>query len=117
MCIRDRVDVFNPDLEAFPDLSGLHGLESVELFPGDALLIPCGWWHEIESSMSEAELSVMVGYNWPVMGDAIAQLAPLKDMTKNRILTQGEVVAQFVAQHPEIPVAEIPEEIACQPVF
>ena len=45
-----QADVFAPDLEAFPLLEralllALH----VDLGPGDALYLPCGWWHAVQS--------------------------------------------------------------------
>ena len=45
-----QADVFAPDLRAFPLLEralllALH----VDLGPGDALYLPCGWWHAVQS--------------------------------------------------------------------
>merc|ERR1712224_39887 len=38
-----------PDFDKFPRLRSLHGCVSCELNPGDALLIPSTWLHEIST--------------------------------------------------------------------
>ncbi|RDJ00739.1 hypothetical protein B5K05_33245 [Rhizobium phaseoli] len=43
-----QVDAENPDLKRFPKFAGVEVID-VELEPGDALLIPVGWWHHVRS--------------------------------------------------------------------
>jgi len=54
-----RVDLDNPDLDAFPDLSKLQGMSTI-LGPGDTLYIPPGVWHYVRS----LEESFSVSYWW-----------------------------------------------------
>ncbi len=42
------IDAFNPDYERFPLFRSVEPLV-VELFPGDVLYIPKGWWHQVKS--------------------------------------------------------------------
>jgi hypothetical protein len=42
------LDPTKPDLDRFPRYEGVARLE-VEVGPGDALFIPVGWWHRVES--------------------------------------------------------------------
>lgn len=71
---------------------------SMELRAGNALLIPAGWWHEVESFSADEDgvgCCVSLGHNWPQTGDAIQLFASYATATKYPILTQGEVLAQF----------------------
>lgn len=43
-----QVDFDAPDMEKFPGLEQLQGVETV-MGPGDVLYIPMYWWHHIES--------------------------------------------------------------------
>ena len=43
-----KVNAFNPDFKRFPRLEGAAYLDAV-IAPGDALYIPCGWWHAVRS--------------------------------------------------------------------
>jgi len=43
-----KVNAFSPDVERFPLLGTAAYLEGV-IGPGDALYIPCGWWHTVRS--------------------------------------------------------------------
>ena len=51
-----------PDLDRFPRFAeALTAAQSAELEPGDALYIPYGWWHHVESL---APFNVLVNYWW-----------------------------------------------------
>ena len=57
-----RVDLRAPDLERFPRFAAVRDMATeVELAPGDALYIPCGWWHRIEA---RSPLNMLVNYWW-----------------------------------------------------
>jgi hypothetical protein len=56
------VSLRNPDLERFPRFAAaLAASQSAELGPGDALFIPFGWWHHVESL---TPFNVLVNYWW-----------------------------------------------------
>jgi hypothetical protein len=56
------VSLKNPDLERFPRFAeALAASQSAELGPGDALYIPYGWWHQVESL---SPFNVLVNYWW-----------------------------------------------------
>ncbi len=56
------VTLRNPDLVRFPRFAeALRHARTAELEPGDALYIPYGWWHQVESL---ASLNVLVNYWW-----------------------------------------------------
>ena len=56
------VDMRNPDLAAHPRFAQAWASAQVaDLEPGDALYIPYGWWHGVES---RAPVSILVNYWW-----------------------------------------------------
>jgi hypothetical protein len=56
------VDLQNPDLEKFPRFAeAWETAQCVTLEPGDALYIPYGWWHAVESL---ALFNILVNYWW-----------------------------------------------------
>ncbi|HEV8444369.1 MAG TPA: cupin-like domain-containing protein [Steroidobacteraceae bacterium] len=56
------VNLKNPDLARFPRFAeALAASQSAELEPGDALFIPYGWWHQVESL---TPFNVLVNYWW-----------------------------------------------------
>lgn len=53
-----EVDGFAPDLRRFPRFALAKAVEkSFELGPGDALFIPAGWWHRVESNTPSISLA------------------------------------------------------------
>ena len=51
-----------PDLARFPKFAeALRHSQSAELGPGDAIYVPYGWWHQVESL---TPLNVLVNYWW-----------------------------------------------------
>ena len=48
MANTSQVDVDTPDLDRFPRFANIQYTEAL-LKPGDALFIPCGWWHHVKS--------------------------------------------------------------------
>lgn len=101
------------------ELRGCEGL-IVELRPGDALLMPSGWWHEVESVIepgggaaedaqqqqqqrqhdeSLAGTCISVGMNWPSIADAIPNFKPwTSHVVDYPLLTQGQVLAEFYGE-------------------
>lgn len=77
-----------------PAVAALRGFR-VDLGPGDALLMPHGWWHEVESVAVGALGCVSVGINWPSIADSVPAFAPWKRYTAYPTLTQGHVLAQY----------------------
>ena len=62
----------NPDLERFPRFRlALKEAQEAELEAGDALFIPFGWWHRVES---RGAFNVLVNYWW---NDAPHPLSPM----------------------------------------
>jgi Cupin-like domain len=56
------VPLHNPDFERYPRFrQALAAAKVIELEPGDALFIPYGWWHHVESLMP---FNVLVNYWW-----------------------------------------------------
>jgi hypothetical protein len=56
------VSLKSPDLARFPRFAeALRQSRSAELEPGDALFIPYGWWHQVESL---SPFNVLVNYWW-----------------------------------------------------
>jgi len=51
-----RVDLERPDFKRFPRLRSARAVEAV-LGPGDALVIPAGWWHHVQT-LTEDSVSV-----------------------------------------------------------
>ena len=64
------VDLASPDLDAFPRFpQAMARAQMAELEPGDALYIPYGWWHAVESL---APMSTLVNYWWSDADSALA---------------------------------------------
>ncbi len=109
-----RVDIEAPDLTRFPRFAEVRDLaQTIELGPGDALYIPCGWWHRIEAL---APLNMLVNYWWTdteAMVDnqwaaVIMAMTALQHLPPASRQIWREVFDHFVfAQHGE-PMADIP---------
>jgi lysine-specific demethylase 8 len=58
--LESKVDVFNLDKKAFPDIDKVKFYQIV-LEPGEALYIPSGWWHAVESSQ---DINIAINFWW-----------------------------------------------------
>lgn len=79
------------------ELGDVAGGLYVELAPGDALLMPSGWWHEVESHGDETDgLCISVGVNWPDIASSLPAFAQHRASVKAYpVLTQGQVLAMY----------------------
>eukprot|EP00241_Pyramimonas_parkeae_P018150 CAMPEP_0114280434 /NCGR_PEP_ID=MMETSP0059-20121206/2435_1 /TAXON_ID=36894 /ORGANISM="Pyramimonas parkeae, Strain CCMP726" /LENGTH=379 /DNA_ID=CAMNT_0001400833 /DNA_START=82 /DNA_END=1221 /DNA_ORIENTATION=+ len=88
---QSQVDIFHPDLKAFPNFSKAEGLRCI-LQPGDGLIIPSNWWHEVESNTHDC---ISVNYNFPEVADAILACSKFKQHTRFPILKLIDVYKDF----------------------
>ena len=51
-----RADLEAPDFQSFPKLRRVRAVEAI-LGPGDVLILPCGWYHHVQS-LTEDSISV-----------------------------------------------------------
>lgn len=58
--LESKVDVFNLDRRAFPKIDAV-SYHQITLEPGEALYIPSGWWHAVESSI---EVNISLNFWW-----------------------------------------------------
>lgn len=73
------VDFAQPDFESFPNFrTALAHAQVALLEPGDALYIPTGWWHHVQSL---SDLNILVNYWWTVEQADLAKSAPLPPKT------------------------------------
>lgn len=84
---QSQVDFDDPDLEKFPGLKHLQGMEAV-VGPGDVLYIPMYWWHQIESL---PHLGNTVSVNFWYKGGPTEKIEyPLKPRQKLAIMRNVE---------------------------
>ena len=78
MDTRSRVDLEQPDYDAFPRLKRAKGVELV-LHPGQTLFLPAYWWHEVitEPTISETELTISVNFWFEATSRSTCPTLPL----------------------------------------
>jgi hypothetical protein len=105
-----------PDLARFPRYGeALRHASSAELEPGDAIYIPYGWWHQVESLTS---LNVLVNYWWndtPKIGSPYAVLLhaamSLRDMPADQRQVWSSMFEHFIFSDPEVSMRHLlPEQ-------
>jgi hypothetical protein len=109
------VSLRNPDLARFPRFSAAlpHAVEA-ELEPGDALYIPYGWWHHVESL---TPFNVLVNYWWnpaPAMGSPYGVLLhaalSLRDLPADQRAVWHGIFEHLVFADPETALAHLTPE-------
>jgi hypothetical protein len=110
------VDFSHPDYEQFPRFKeALKVAQTVELEPGDAILIPSMWWHHVESL---CEVNVLVNYWWRstpyFLGGPLNVLQHamlgLKDLPPEQRDVWREIFNHYVFNPSEENMAHIPKE-------
>jgi len=109
------VDLTAPDFDRFPKFrEALKHARIAELGPGDAIYIPCLWWHGVEAT---GPLNVLVNYWWhggPVdnesplhaLGHGLLAISPLSKRKRERWRTLFD---HYVFQRGGDPAEHIPE--------
>jgi hypothetical protein len=107
------VQLTNPDHERFPrHAEALRHAWQAELGPGDALFIPFGWWHHVESL---APFNVLVNYWWnpapdfgPPHGALLHALLTIRDLPPDQRAVWANLFQQLVFSDPEQALAHLP---------
>lgn len=110
------VDPMNPDMDRFPRFAEAWShAQTVTLEPGDALYIPYGWWHAVDSLDT---FNILVNYWW---NNPHEELAPPYDALLHMIAAyrhlppqQREVwrqIGDYYAFGPHDPGAHLPDNV------
>ncbi|HTU67290.1 MAG TPA: cupin-like domain-containing protein [Steroidobacteraceae bacterium] len=102
-----------PDAAQFPRYAeALRHARSAELEPGDALYIPYGWWHHVESL---TPFNVLVNYWWndaPPLGSPYSVLLhaalTLRDLPADQRAVWSGIFAHLVFTDPEQSMRHLP---------
>jgi hypothetical protein len=100
------VQFTNPDLVRFPRyVEAMRHAREAELEPGDALYIPFGWWHHVESL---TPFNVLVNYWWndapdfgAPHGALVHALLTIRDLPADQRAVWESVFRQLVFTDPE----------------
>ena len=107
------VQFTQPDHERFPRYAEAlrHALQA-ELEPGDALFIPFGWWHHVESL---TPFNVLVNYWWNAApnygaphGALLHALLTIRDLPPDQRDVWASMFQQLVFTDPERALAHLP---------
>ena len=110
-------NLHTPDFDAHPRFKDALGhAVQVELSPGDALYIPCGWWHHVHA---HAPLNMLVNYWWKAPQSArtleplpvlLHSLMAFKNMPANERKIWQNIFASFIFEEHDDPMAHLPPE-------
>lgn len=110
------VDLADPDLDAHPRFAqAAQAAQQSTLSPGDAIYIPYGWWHGVESL---DPVSILVNYWWtdgqlPGLGghyDALLHaLMSYKHLPKDQREVWHQMINYYVFETSGDPAAHLPE--------
>lgn len=107
------VQLTRPDHERFPRYAQAleHALQA-ELEPGDAMFIPFGWWHHVESL---TPFNVLVNYWWngapnfgAPHGALLHALLTIRDLPPDQRSVWASIFQQLVFTEPDIALAHLP---------
>jgi hypothetical protein len=109
------VQLTNPDHGRFPlHAEALRHAWQAELGPGDALFIPYGWWHHVESL---EPFNVLVNYWWngapdfgPPHGALLHALLTIRDLPPDQRAVWANLFQQLVFTDPEQALAHLPAQ-------
>jgi hypothetical protein len=107
------VELTRPDHARYPKFAeALRHARSAELGPGDAIYIPYGWWHHVESL---APFNVLVNYWWDVVAETVAPhgalvhaLLAIRDLPADQRAVWANLFEQLVFTDPETALAHLP---------
>ena len=107
------VPLENPDFQRYPRFrEALAAARVAELEPGDALFIPYGWWHHVQSLRS---FNVLVNYWWaehrPLtspLDSLLHGLLALRDMSATERAVWRNLFDYYVFQTSGDPLAHLP---------
>ena len=104
-----------PDLARFPRFAeALRHSRSAELAPGDAIFIPYGWWHHVESL---APFNVLANYWWNDARQAgspfdcmLHAILALRDLPPDQRAVWRTMFEHYVFTAPDEALAHLPRE-------
>ena len=110
------VPLENPDFERFPRFKdALAAAKVAELEPGDALYIPYGWWHHVQSLTS---FNVLVNYWWANTSPLTSPLdsllhcmLALRDLPEAERTVRRNLFDYYVFQTSGVPFAHLPPNL------
>jgi len=106
------VPLHEPDLARFPRFAtALEHAQSAELNPGDALYIPYGWWHHVESL---TPFNALVNYWWNPMpkagspfGVLLHAALSLRDMPADQRAVWRALFDHYIFTDPEVSMGHL----------
>jgi hypothetical protein len=109
------VSLKSPDLERYPRFAeARRHARSAELGPGDAIFIPYGWWHHVESL---APFNVLVNYWWNEARQAgspfdamLHAVLALRDLPPSQREVWRNIFDHYVFTAPDEALSHLPRE-------
>lgn len=109
------VDLWNPDYAQYPNFKkALSKAQSAELAPGDVLIYPAMWWHQVDAL---DEFNVLINYWWneaPKFMDSpmtliLLSILALRDRPQAEKEAWKGLMDYYIFQDPETARAHIPQ--------
>jgi hypothetical protein len=108
------VNLRSPDLARFPRFAeAMRHMRSAELEPGDAIFIPYGWWHHVESL---TPFNVLVNYWWndarqtgSPFDSMLHAILALRDLPARQRATWRALFDHYVFTDPDESLAHLSE--------